>query len=128
MKCIICGRIKTNKDIYDTCGDIACRSMRAKQTNFMNGNHKDTTKTKLVKALQLIFGTNNEHKSNYSKDKHFHHKRKGCKIVYEPILGNRKDTIRKCEFYRCITHDVKICHCGWEIGWHYGNKNKLSNN
>jgi len=56
-------------------------------------------------------------------NEHFHCKDKGCKLKEITFFRNdkRKSSI-KCQF--CEIHEVNVCRCGWEIGWHYGLNSK----
>ena len=58
----------------------------------------------------------------YLKDPHFHHRDKGCEIENAEIPGERVYMFHCC---KCKTHDVIICSCGWEFGWHYGTNSKV---
>ena len=58
---------------------------------------------------------NDEEKQNYER---FHIKTKGCKISCERI-PTRSRFVVKYE-YTCNIHNVRICRCGFEQGWHFG--------
>lgn len=47
------------------------------------------------------------------QNQHFHSLTKKCEII------ETDDSQRFCK-----THQVKVCRCGWEIGWHYGTESK----
>jgi len=54
------------------------------------------------------------------ENKHFHSSEKGCKILEE--YKSKHTNIPTRVF--CETHQVEICRCGWEWGWHYGTYSK----
>jgi len=57
------------------------------------------------------------------KNKFFHRKSKGCKIIKEKILT--KDKTHWNIIYFCETHQCDVCRCGWEIGFHFGENSLL---
>ena len=48
---------------------------------------------------------------------HFHDKESGCKIK---TYYKRKFFNWYHDHTKCLTHNKKICRCGWEVGWHNG--------
>ncbi len=54
---------------------------------------------------------------------HFHSKAKGCEMEEKDHVYNMsKGRTFARHYYYCHTHKLKVCKCGWEIGWHYGEK------
>jgi hypothetical protein len=58
-------------------------------------------------------------------NQYFHHKDKGCKLENrEGESCQRGNRIYKYQY--CLTHNVDVCLCGWQKGFHYGtNSRKL---
>ena len=54
---------------------------------------------------------------------HFHSEADGCEIktYYKKRL---KFGFKVVDYYKCETHHIKICRCGWEYHWHYGENTK----
>ena len=52
---------------------------------------------------------------------HFHSKDKGCELeeIEERSLKHKELTTITPRRYFCKTHNIKVCHCGWEFGHHY---------
>ena len=53
---------------------------------------------------------------------HFHCIKDGCKIVIhykQPRFG-----VVHINYVKCETHGRKICRCGWEVHYHFGNDSK----
>lgn len=48
---------------------------------------------------------------------HFHHPKKGCLLIKTYGKGDLKHRVI---YQTCKTHNVKVCRCGWEFGWHFG--------
>ena len=46
---------------------------------------------------------------------HFHSKEQGCTIK---VYFRRKFFNSYYDHTRCLTHKVKICRCGYQVGWH----------
>lgn len=61
-----------------------------------------------------------ENKKIKDENEHFHSVEKQCAIKPQKQIGhNRQGTVNGAY---CKTHDVMICHCGWEWEWHGGEK------
>ena len=57
------------------------------------------------------------------KSKYFHSFDKGCKLVdKELLIRSKNNLIRSIKAKHCKTHDVMVCRCGWEFGYHYNKK------
>ena len=48
---------------------------------------------------------------------HLHTKNRGCDIINRTIKSKNKGYSVKGGY--CKTHEVEICKCGWEFGWHF---------
>jgi len=48
---------------------------------------------------------------------HFHSKSKGCEIK---TYYKKKNFNFYYDHTKCLTHNKKICRCGFEFGWHNG--------
>lgn len=48
---------------------------------------------------------------------HYHHPLKSCLLIKEYGKGDLKHRVI---YQTCKTHNVKVCRCGWEVGWHFG--------
>ena len=64
---------------------------------------------------------------NELKDTHYHAKFKHCKIEAKRIKTgiNKKGKEITEMITTCLTHNIKLCRCGWEFKWHYGTNSKL---
>lgn len=71
-------------------------------------------------------------------NQHFHDTQKDCNIIktrrttgnpfkYKTITGKTNILEHYFQYNRCKTHRKDVCHCGWEIGWHNGENNRLTN-
>lgn len=49
----------------------------------------------------------------------FHHPRFGCKLVSK-VYGTRGKKRHRVFGGHCRTHEIDVCRCGWEWGWHDG--------
>ena len=64
--------------------------------------------------------TNQEKQNN----PHYHSKDKGCELqLYTRYKRDANNYALRC--YKCKTHNVLVCRCRWEFGWHYGTETKL---
>ncbi len=62
------------------------------------------------------------------KDEHFHSKDKGCELKeMARYKSHSKKVITRSHYFRCLTHKVDVCRCGWEFGWHYGTNSTAMN-
>lgn len=52
---------------------------------------------------------------------HYHHPIKGCLLIKTYGKGDLKHRVI---YQTCKTHNVKVCRCGWEFGWHFGTNTK----
>jgi len=61
------------------------------------------------------------------KSKFYHCESKKCKIEPHETIHINKETGKKIQIKDnfCITHQVVICSCGWEWGFHNGENSKL---
>lgn len=57
----------------------------------------------------------------------FHDKKKGCRLVSHSFLSKEKQRSGENRLESglidgkvCTTHEVSLCRCGWEWGWHGG--------
>lgn len=58
--------------------------------------------------------------------KKFHDIIKGCRLT--DCSKSFRDTSGNMVFlerYHCLRHNVEVCKCGWEIGWHGAESIKL---
>ena len=51
------------------------------------------------------------------KSSHLHKAEGGCEV--EEIREFKNYKYRTIGAY-CKTHQIEVCRCGWEKGWHYG--------
>ena len=54
---------------------------------------------------------------------HYHCQEKGCKIEHISSIkeGRKFETF---DYAICNTHNIKICRCGFEFGFHYNSESK----
>jgi len=52
----------------------------------------------------------------------FHGKELGCELKDKRLRADKSRHYIKGQF--CLTHQVNVCHCGWEFGWHYETESK----
>ena len=73
----------------------------------------------ILKIFRAISQLNLFDKEQALDDPHYHHKGK-CQLV------SRKtpDRYHPVKYQYCKTHQVNVCSCGWEIGYHYGKKSE----
>jgi hypothetical protein len=56
-------------------------------------------------------------------NEHFHDEAKSCYLTNKRVVGSKAGSILYCRL--CETHNVLVCGCGWEFGWHYGTNSNL---
>lgn len=63
------------------------------------------------------------------KSQFFHSEYKGCD-VYDVVIYNRTSggLLKALRCKHCNTHNVDLCKCGWEFGFHYDTPSLLSSN
>jgi len=55
----------------------------------------------------------------------FHHKKFGCKIISKQFRTDNYHHATHCIVGGyCETHQVGVCRCGWQFGYHYGTNSK----
>jgi hypothetical protein len=53
--------------------------------------------------------------------KYLHLENNGCELeaIENKFIKHKELTTTTPRRYKCKTHNVEVCHCGWEFGHHY---------
>jgi len=72
---------------------------------------------KILEIFKTISKSNLFDKEQQLNNNFYHHPLKQCDLIKQYGEGKR---FKRIIYQFCKTHNVKVCRCGWEFGYHYG--------